>query len=428
MKTRQEPTNPQIEKPGLLTAFARTSILKNLSLFRRGRLTLVEGETRMTFGEQEADLCAELRICDPLFYKHTAFGGSIGAAEAYMDGQWECDDLVSLFRLMELNRATRDNLDKGAARFAQFLQFVCYRLHDNTRRGSRRNIAAHYDLGNEMYQLFLDPTMAYSSGFFTSSESTMEEASTAKFDLICKKIQLTPETHVIEIGTGWGGFALHAVRHYGCRVTTTTISTQQHDLAAERIRAAGLEDRITLLKQDYRELNGQYDRLVSIEMIEAVGDRFLPEYFRTCSRLLKPDGLALIQAISVPDREYAAYLKCPEFINTYIFPGGCCPSIGAMSRAVAGHTDLRLVHLHDLTPHYVRTLQEWRKRFLANEQAIRALGYDDRFVRMWLYYLCYCEGAFAEQFTTVAQLLYAKPHYRIGTEIIEGLVNSGNAK
>jgi len=413
MKTRQEPTKPLTEKPGLLTAFARTSILKNLSLFSRGRLTLVEGESCMTFGEQEADLCAELRICDPLFYKHTAFGGSIGAAEAYMDRQWECDDLTSLFRLMELNRATRDNLDKGAARFAQLLQWICYRLHDNTRRGSRRNIAAHYDLGNEMYQLFLDPTLAYSSGFFTSPESTMEEASTAKFDMICKKLQLTSETHVIEIGTGWGGFALHAVRHYGCRVTTTTISTQQHDLAAERIRAAGLEDRITLLKQDYRELKGQYDRLVSIEMIEAVGDRFLPEYFRTCSRILKPDGLALIQAISVPDREYAAYLKCPEFINTYIFPGGCCPSVGAMSRAVAGHTDLRLVHLRDLTPHYVRTLQEWRKTFLANQEAIQALGYDERFCRLWLYYLCYCEGAFAEQFTTVAQLLYAKPGYRI---------------
>lgn len=412
MKTRYDEMNTRAGEPDLLTTFARKAMLKNLALFCKGRLTLVEGETRMTFGEQEADLCAELHIRDPLFYKKAAFGGSIGVAEAYMDKLWACDDLVSLFRIMVLNRSARDNLDKGTARFAHLFQRFAYRLHANTRRGSRRNIAAHYDLGNAFYQLFLDPTLAYSSGFFVSPESTMEGASTAKFDLICKKLRLTPETHVIEIGTGWGGFALHAARHYGCRVTTTTISTQQHDLTEERIREAGLENRITLLKQDYRELQGQYDRLVSIEMIEAVGDRFLPHYFSTCSRILKPDGLALIQAISMPDRDYADYLKCPEFINTYIFPGGCCPSMGAMSRAVAGHTDLRLVHLQDLTPHYVRTLQEWRKTFLAKRDAIQALGYDERFCRMWLYYLCYCEGAFAEEFTTVAQLLYAKPGYR----------------
>ena len=421
MKTRQEGSVPlQRVKPGLLTAFARKAILKNFAAMRRGSLTLVEGESRMTFGEQESGPCAELRVNDPAFYRQAAYGGSIGAAEAYMNGAWACDDLVSLIRIMVLNRATRDNLDKGAARFAQFIQRLGYRLHDNTRRGSQRNIAAHYDLGNEMYQLFLDPTLAYSCGFFVSPASTMEEASQAKFDMICQKLRLTPETRVIEIGTGWGGFAIHAARHYGCHVTTATISARQHDLAAARIRDAGLEDRIALLNRDYRALNGQYDRLVSIEMIEAVGDRFLPVFFSTCCRLLKPDGLGLIQAINVPDREYAEYLKCPEFINTCIFPGGCCPSVGAISRAAAAVTDLRLVHLQDLTPHYVRTLQEWRKRFLANEAAIRALGYDERFIRMWLYYLCYCEAGFAEQFTTVVQLLYAKPECRTGYGTAQG--------
>jgi cyclopropane-fatty-acyl-phospholipid synthase len=240
----------------------------------------------------------------------------------------------------------------------------------------------------------------------------LEDASKAKYDLICKKLRLTPDTHVIEIGTGWGGFAIHAARHYGCPVTTTTISQQQHDLAAQRIHEAGLAGRITLLKQDYRDLKGQFDRLVSIEMIEAVGDRFLPDYFRTCSQLLKPDGLALIQAISVPDWEYEGYLKCPEFINTYIFPGGCCPSVGAMTRAVGKNTNMRLIQYQDITPHYVRTLQCWRERFLAKREAVKALGYDERFCRMWEYYLCYCEGAFAEQFTTVEHLLYAKPDYR----------------
>lgn len=374
----------------------------------------------MTFGAQDSALRAELRINDPAFYKHAVFGGSIGIADAYLDGLWACDDLTTLIRILVLNRSTRDNLDYGAARFSQFFHWLGYRLHDNTRRGSQRNIAAHYDLGNDMYQLFLDKTLAYSCGFFVSQESTLEEASYAKFDMICRKLRLTPETQVIEIGTGWGGFAIHAARHYGCPVTTTTISTQQHDLAAQRIREAGLEGKITLLKQDYRDLKGQYDRLVSIEMIEAVGDRFLPVYFSTCSRLLKPDGLALVQAISVPDNVYADYLICPEFINTYIFPGGCCPSVGAMTCAVAAATDLRLIHFQDLTPHYAQTLQQWREAFLENRDAMLALGYDEHFCRLWHYYLCYSEGAFAEQFTTVAHLLYAKPDYRIGRGTMDG--------
>jgi cyclopropane-fatty-acyl-phospholipid synthase len=412
MKKGQECVTNGAAKQGLLTTFARKAIIKNLGGIRRGCLTLIEGGSCLTFGREGDEPRAELRINDPAFYKHAAFGGSIGVGEAYMDGGWDCDDLTSLIRLLTLNRQTRDNLDKGAARFAQFFQWLCYRLHDNTRKGSRRNIHAHYDLGNAMYQLFLDSSMAYSCGYFATHTTTLEDASKAKFDMICKKLRLTPDTHVIEIGTGWGGFAIHAARHYGCRVTTTTISTQQHDLAAQRIHEAGLAGRITLLKQDYRDLKGQYDRLVSIEMIEAVGDRFLPDYFRTCSQILKPDGLALIQAISVPDWEYEGYLKCPEFINTYIFPGGCCPSVGAMTRAVGTSTDMRLVHYQDITPHYVRTLQCWRERFLAKRDAVKALGYDERFCRMWEYYLCYCEGAFAEQFTTVEHLLYAKPGYR----------------
>ncbi len=409
MKT---PQLPSARQTGPLTAFARNTLFKRLAPLSRGAITLIEGEEHRTFGQSGAPLHATLRIHDRAFFKRAVFGGSIGIAEAYMDGLWDCDDLTTLFRIMVLNRTARDNLEQGFARFALFLWSISYRLRANTRSGSRRNIAAHYDLGNELYKLFLDPTLAYSCGFFPSANATMEEASIAKFDMICKKLRLTPDTRLVEIGTGWGGFAIHAASRYGCSITTTTISSQQYELAARRISEAGLGDRITLLKQDYRDLEGQYDRLVSIEMIEAVGARFLSDYFRACCRLLKPDGLALIQAISVPDRIFDDYAKNPEFINTYIFPGGCCPSVGAMSHAVATCTDLRLIHFQDLTPHYVRTLQAWRKTFLANEKAIRALGYDDRFIRMWLYYLCYCEGAFAEQFTTDAQLLYARPDYR----------------
>ncbi len=411
------------QHPGLLTTLARKALFKNLAALSRGSLTVIDGDARLSFGDSRSSLRATLRVQNRAFYRHAASGGSIGIAEAYMDGLWDCDDLTSLVRIMVLNRDARDRLEKGTARLALLFQRFCHRLHANTRSGSRRNIAAHYDLGNELYQLFLDPTLSYSCGFFTSPASTLEEASTAKFDMICKKLRLTPDTHVVEIGTGWGGFALHAARHYGCPVTTTTISSQQHALAAARIREAGLDQRITLLKQDYRELKGQYDRLVSIEMIEAVGDRYLPDYFRACCRLLKADGLALIQAISVPDRIYDAYIQEPDFINAHIFPGGCCPSAGAIARAVAARTDFRLVHLQDMTPHYVRTLQAWRATFLSNEGAIRALGYDDRFMRMWIYYLCYCEGPFAEQFTTVAQLLYARPDYRTGYGTAQGSLN-----
>ncbi len=262
--------------------------------------------------------------------------------------------------------------------------------------------------------------MAYSCGVFPRRESTLEEASVAKFDRICRKLGLSPGMELLEIGTGWGGFAIHAAREYSCRVTTTTISARQHDLAAERIRESGLEGRITLLGQDYRDLRGSFDRLVSIEMIEAVGDRHLPAFFRVCGERLKADGMALIQAITVPDRIYDRYVKTPDFISRHIFPGGCCPSLGAMARAAASETDLRLTGLEDLTPHYARTLREWRAAFRANLPAVRALGYDERFVRMWDYYLAYCEGGFAEQYSGLLQLLYAKPDCRIGPEFGEG--------
>lgn len=394
--------------------FARTILRKRLAGISRGHLTLADEGSRIGYGEPEADLRATIRIRDAGFYSRTVFGGSVGAAEAYMDGLWDCDDLVTLVRILLRNLDAMDSLEGGVARLTAPLRRLLHRLNDNDPGGSRRNIAAHYDLGNDFYRLFLDPTMAYSCGVFPRRESTMEEASVAKFDRICRKLGLSPRTDLLEIGTGWGGFAIHAAREYGCRVTTTTISARQHDLAAERIRDAGLEGRITLLGQDYRELRGSFDRLVSIEMIEAVGDRHLPAFFRVCGERLKPDGMALIQAITVPDRIYERYVRTPDFISRHIFPGGCCPSMAAMARAASSATDLRLTALEDLTPHYARTLREWRAAFHANLPAVRALGYDERFVRMWDYYLAYCEGGFAEQYNGLLQLLYAKPGCRIG--------------
>jgi cyclopropane-fatty-acyl-phospholipid synthase len=398
--------------PSMPDRLARSLVLKSLGLVSRGHLHLLEPGQCLSFGDHASGLAATIRINSPAFYRQVAFGGTIGAGEAYMDGLWECDDLPALVRIMVRNQEAQSSFEGGLARLTAPLQRFLHRLNDNTRTGSRRNIAAHYDLGNEFYRLFLDPTLAYSCGIFERPDSTMEEASIAKFERICRKLRLEPGMSLLEIGTGWGGFALHAARNFGCQVTTTTISQQQHDHAAARITAAGLADRVTLLQQDYRDLAGQFDRLVSIEMIEAVGHRHLPDFFRVCAGRLKPDGLGLIQAITVPDRIFERYVKSPDFINRYIFPGGCCPSMAAMTRAAAS-TDLRLVQLEDLTPHYVRTLQQWRHAFHSRLDDVRALGFDERFIRMWDYYLCYCEGGFAERFTGVLQLLYARPECRV---------------
>ena len=411
-KSRQDRASTS---PGLVQRFARNLLLKSLGEIREGQLILVDQGERLEFGAQVSDLTATLVVNHPDFYRRIAFGGSIAAGESYMDGLWSCHDLTALIRVMVRNQGAQQQMEGGLARLTAPLQRLFHRLNDNTRRGSRKNIAAHYDLGNDFYQLFLDPTMAYSCGIYENSHSTLQDASLAKFDRICRKLALTPEMKILEVGTGWGGFALYAAEHYGCHVTTTTISQQQYDLAAARITAAGLGERITLLQQDYRDLRGRFDRLVSIEMIEAVGHRHLPNFFSICSERLKADGAALIQAITMPDHHYERYLGSPDFINRYIFPGSCCPSLQAITAAVARKTDLRLVHLEDLSSHYVRTLRQWRNNFLANLAGVKALGFDERFMRMWEYYLCYCEGGFAERFTGDLQLLFSKPACRIET-------------
>ena len=416
MNQNQETCIPCPQSPstnsGIINKLARSLVLKGLSSIEQGALTLIDGGEQREFGRPGSELTATVRVQHPDFYRRVACGGTIAAGESYMDGLWSCSDLTALIRIMVLNQTAQQRLEGGLAGLAVLLQRLGHRFNDNSRRGSRRNIAVHYDLGNDFYRLFLDPTMAYSCGIFDRADSTLEEASTAKFDRICRKLGLAPGMRVLEIGTGWGGFAIHAARNYGCHVTTTTISRQQHDLAAEKITACGLNPQITLLQQDYRDLTGTFDRLVSIEMIEAVGHRHLPVYFRACSDRLKPDGAALIQAITMPDHHYRRYLKAPDFINRHIFPGSCCPSLQAITAAIARETDLRLTHLEDITPHYARTLREWRNAFHAHLQAVRDMGFDERFIRMWEFYLCYCEGGFAERFTGNLQLLFTKPLYR----------------
>ncbi|MFN2377846.1 MAG: class I SAM-dependent methyltransferase, partial [Candidatus Binatia bacterium] len=303
-------------------------------------------------------------------------------------------------------------LDGGAARLTRPLLKAFAFLHRNTRFGSRRNIAAHYDLGNDMFELFLDPTMTYSSAVFSGRTATLEEAQREKYERLCRKLDIGPRHHVLEVGTGWGGFAIHAASTRGCRVTTTTISAEQHRLAVDRIARAGLSDRIEVLLCDYRDLTGTYDRVVSIEMIEAVGHEYMRDYFRVLSDRLAPDGACALQAIVNPDQAFEESKKSVEFIRRYIFPGGHLPSVWSMCDAVKNATDLRMVHLEDLSPHYARTLQLWNERFQANRGRILALGYTQRFARMWEFYLCYCEGGFLERSVGVVQVVFEKPMTR----------------
>lgn len=350
-----------------------------------------------------------LRVHDPAFYRALARGGSVGGGEAYGDGSWSCDDLVGLVRLLVRNRDLLDSLEGGMARLGSLPLRALHALRRNTRAGARRNIAAHYDLGNAFFRLFLSEDMMYSSAMWAGSDDTLEQASMRKLDVICRKLDLKPGDHVVEIGTGWGGFALHAARHYGCRVTTTTISREQHALATERIRRAGLQYRVDVLRQDYRDLHGQFDKLVSMEMVEAVGADFLPGYFAKIGQLLRPDGLALIQAITIEDHRYQQALQAVDFIKRHIFPGSFMPSIQAMLDAKTRASDLALVHLEDFGLSYARTLQAWRQRFLAQLDAVRAQGFDERFIRMWEFYLAYCEGGFRERAIGVSHLLLARP-------------------
>jgi cyclopropane-fatty-acyl-phospholipid synthase len=355
----------------------------------------------------------EVQVHEPEFYLDVLLGGSIGAGRAYIDGTWSSSDLTALLRIFVRNAELTDGLEGGLAWFAGALDWLAHRLRPNTHAGSRRNIAEHYDLGNELFELFLDSTMTYSAGIFETPSSTLEQASIAKLDRVCRKLGLNPADHVLEIGTGWGSFAIHAATHYGCRVTTTTISSEQHSLAQQRIHDAGLDDRVEVLRCDYRDMDGQFDKLVSIEMVEAVGHRFLPAYFAKCASLLRDDGAMLIQGIAMPDQRYAQYLRSSDFIRKHVFPGSCCPSISAMLNALATGSDLRLIHLEDIGPHYATTLHHWGENFRNNHDAALALGYPPRFLRLWDFYLCYCEAGFEERYIGDVQMLLHKPGCRI---------------
>ena len=407
---------PDPASPGPLALLGRRLLLAQFSQLQDGELRIIEWDgVQHRFGQRtnRLDVAVTLHVDHPQLYADAAFGGTVGAGEAYIRGLWRCDDLTALVRLFVANRDMMNAMDSRWALLSQPLLKVFHFLNRNSKSGSARNIAAHYDLGNALYELMLDPTMAYSCGIFASDQSTLEEASIAKFEAVCRKLRLQPSDRVVEIGTGWGGLAIHAAAHYGCHVTTTTISQEQHDYARDKIARLGLTDRITLLLEDYRDLQGRFDKAMSIEMIEAVGADYLDTYLRKCSDLLAPHGAMLLQAITLQDQFYEQARKSVDYIQRFIFPGSFIPSVEVISRSLTRATDLKIFHLEDIGPHYARTLAAWRRNFFDNLGKVRALGYPDSFVRLWEYYLCYCEGGFAERQLGDVQLLLTKPGCRL---------------
>ena len=390
----------------------RGPVQKRLSNLQSGRLQVNEaGQGQILGGKAGSEGLppATLEVLNSSCWRAIATGGALGAAESFMRGEWRSPDLAGLLRLMLRDQEVLQGLEGPSWRLDSALRRAGYAMRRNTRSGSRRNIAEHYDAGNDFFQLFLDPTMLYSCAYFPSEKSSLEEASIAKLNRLCEMLRLTPGLRVLEIGSGWGGCALHLAGKYGCRVVSVTISERQHAEAKRRVKEAGLEHLVEIRLQDYRDISGQFDRLISIEMIEAVGAQYLGLFFERCSKLLVPDGLMALQAITIADQAYRGAAKRVDFIKRYIFPGGFLPSIEAIMGAVRRRTDLRLLRMEDIGSHYVRTLRLWAEALLGNWDEARALGYSGKLLRMYEFYFRYCEAGFAERTIGDAQMLFAKP-------------------
>ena len=405
---------------------AKQAIFRALTHIQFGSITIIEdfvGQDAKPhlFGKPSSDnmsssaigrhpLDITLMIHDSNVYRQLLFGGSIALADSYINGEWDTDDLTGLIRLAARNLAVLNQLESRFAGINKTFERANHKLRSNDKSGAKSNILAHYDLGNDMYQRFLDDTMMYSSAVYKNVDTTLAEAQQHKLALICERLQLKPEDTVLEIGTGWGGFAIYAAQHYGCQITTTTISDAQYEEAQRRVAEAGLSDKVTLLKQDYRELTGKYDKLVSIEMIEAVGHEYLPTFFAKCNSLLKPTGLMVLQAITFNDQHYKDYIKSVDFIQTHIFPGGCLLSNQELTTQFTEQTDMVIKQLHDYGFDYAYTLRDWRTAFMAQREEIKVLGYDEAFIRLWEFYFCYCEGGFLERTIGVVQVTAVKPN------------------
>ncbi len=392
-------------------ALSRAAVGQVLGRVSAGRIDVVEGARERSFGPADAELRATVTINDPAAWR-SPLRGSVGLGEGYVNGLWETDDLVSLIRIAARELREMDGIRAAVARPRGALHRLRRAVPRNTRDSARAHISAHYDLGNDLFASFLDQRMMYSCAYFPDAETSLEEAQLAKLDRICDRLRLGPENHLLEIGSGWGGMAIHAARRSGCRVTTTTISRAQHELATRRVRDAGLEDQVTVLLEDYRDLDGRYDRLVSVEMIEAVGWQYFDEYFRRCDQLLSDDGAMLLQAITIRDDIYEIEKAARSFANTHVFPGGCLPSEGLIANCLNRVTSMRQVWIDDITAHYPPTLAAWRERFFSAWDKLRDHGYDERFRRLWDFYLSSSEAGFRERRILDVQALFAKPGWQ----------------
>ena len=396
------------------TALAKRLVFKLFNQLRHGELVIQDGDTTHRFGGGDVSIApsATVVIHEQRAYSRILTGGTMGAAEAYIDGDWSTEQLTDVTRVFSANIPILEAMKHKQNWFIKAGVKLAHAARKNSVSGSRENIAAHYDLGNEFFSLFLDPSLMYSSAVYPKGSDNLAEASQHKLKLICEDLELKPTDHLVEIGTGWGGMAIYAAENYGCKVTTTTISKEQLDYARAEVERRGLQDKVTLLFEDYRNLSGQFDKLVSIEMIEAVGHEYFDTYFGRVSSLLKPDGKAVIQAITINEQRYEDYRKSVDFIKRYIFPGGCLPSLNIISGALTRTTDMQIIDLRDIAIDYAKTLKHWHEAFMAELDAVKSLGFDEKFIRMWRFYLSYCEGGFRERIIGTYQITMAKPYYR----------------
>ncbi|KTF09070.1 MULTISPECIES: SAM-dependent methyltransferase [Pseudoalteromonas] len=399
------------QNTGWFTNFYKKLVIGAFSSIETGQVVLVDGSSRSVFGDTSSNLKVTISVNDKAMYKAFALSGSVGAGESYILGQWSCDNLTRLIEIFAINQDQLDNFEKKFSFFSNIAHRINHFKNKNSESGSKKNIVAHYDLGNDLYESFLSDEMLYSSAVYPSKDASLEEAQQYKLKRICEQVELQQGDSVIEIGTGWGAFAIYAATHYDCHVTTTTISDEQYDYVANKVKALGLERKITLLKLDYRLLEGQYDKLVSIEMIEAVGHEYLPSFFTKCGDLLKENGAMLIQAITISDQRYKHYLKNSDFIQQYIFPGGCLPSLNEMSEQIKNNTNMVIHTVNDIGAHYARTLADWRERFIQSWPELDRTKFDERFYRLWLFYFAYCEGAFRTRATSTVHLMARKPRF-----------------
>ena len=396
------------------TALAKRLVFKLFNQLRHGELVIQDGDTTHRFGGGDVSIApsATVVIHEQRAYSRILTGGTMGAAEAYIDGDWSTEQLTDVTRVFSANIPILEAMKHKQNWFIKAGVKLAHAARKNSVSGSRENIAAHYDLGNEFFSLFLDPSLMYSSAVYPKGSDNLAEASQHKLKLICEDLELKPTDHLVEIGTGWGGMAIYAAENYGCNVTTTTISKEQLDYARAEVERRGLQDKVTLLFEDYRNLSGQFDKLVSIEMIEAVGHEYFDTYFGCVSSLLKPNGKAVIQAITINEQRYEDYRKSVDFIKRYIFPGGCLPSLNIISGALTRTTDMQIIDLRDIAIDYAKTLKHWHEAFMAELDAVKSLGFDEKFIRMWRFYLSYCEGGFRERIIGTYQITMAKPYYR----------------